>query len=103
MSTTTKIRIGLQAFEHQLLDKSVADIAETAKRTGASVAGPIPLPTKICRYTVLRGPHTDKKAREQFESRVHRRLLDILDPTQQTLDALMKLDLSPGIDVEIKS
>ena len=99
----TKIRIRLKAFDHNLLDKSTADIVETAKRTGAQVAGPIPLPTHISRYTVLRGPHVDKKSREQFEIRTHKRLLDILEPTQQTLDALMKLDLSAGVDVEIRS
>ena len=98
----TKIRIRLKAFDHNLLDKSTLDIVETAKRTGAQVAGPIPLPTHISRYTVLRGPHVDKKSREQFEIRTHKRLLDILEPTQQTLDALMKLDLSAGVDVEIK-
>ena len=103
MAATTKIRIRLKAFDHQLLDKSATDIVETAKRTGARVAGPIPLPTHLSRYTVLRGPHVDKKSREQFEIRTHKRLLDILDPTQQTLDALMKLDLSAGVDVEIKS
>lgn len=103
MADTTKIRIRLRAFDHQLLDKSTSDIVETAKRTGASVAGPIPLPTEIRRYTVLRSPHADKKSREQFEIRTHKRLLDILEPTQQTLDALMKLDLSAGVDVEIKS
>jgi small subunit ribosomal protein S10 len=103
MASATKIRIRLKAFDHQLLDKSATDIVETAKRTGARVAGPIPLPTHISRYTVLRGPHVDKKSREQFEIRTHKRLLDILDPTQQTLDALMKLDLSAGVDVEIKS
>ena len=103
MAATTKIRIRLKAFDHQLLDKSANDIVETAKRTGARVAGPIPLPTHISRYTVLRGPHVDKKSREQFEIRTHKRLLDILEPTQQTLDALMKLDLSAGVDVEIKS
>jgi small subunit ribosomal protein S10 len=103
MTNTTKIRIRLKAFDHQLLDKSATDIVETAKRTGARVAGPIPLPTHISRYTVLRGPHVDKKSREQFEIRTHKRLLDILEPTQQTLDALMKLDLSAGVDVEIKS
>jgi small subunit ribosomal protein S10 len=102
MAATTKIRIRLKAFDHQLLDKSATDIVETAKRTGARVAGPIPLPTHISRYTVLRGPHVDKKSREQFEIRTHKRLLDILEPTQQTLDALMKLDLSAGVDVEIK-
>ena len=103
MASATKIRIRLKAFDHQLLDKSASDIVETAKRTGARVAGPIPLPTHISRYTVLRGPHVDKKSREQFEIRTHKRLLDILEPTQQTLDALMKLDLSAGVDVEIKS
>ena len=99
----SRIRIRLKAFDHQLLDKSTNDIVETAKRTGARVCGPIPLPTHISRYTVLRGPHVDKKSREQFEIRTHKRLLDILEPTQQTLDALMKLDLSAGVDVEIKS
>lgn len=103
MTSDTKIRICLRAFDYQLLDKSAGDIVETAKRTGARVAGPIPLPTHISRYTVLRGPHIDKKSREQFEVRTHKRLLDIMDPTQQTLDALMKLDLSAGVDVEIKS
>ena len=103
MADTTKIRIRLKAFDHQLLDKSTADIVETARRTGARVAGPIPLPTSIRRYTVLRGPHVDKKSREQFEVRTHKRLLDILEPTQQTLEALMKRDLSAGVDVEIKS
>ena len=103
MSNVSKIRIRLKAFDHQLLDKSTTDIVETAKRTGAKVAGPIPLPTHISRYTVLRGPHVDKKSREQFEIRTHKRLLDIIEPTQQTLDALMKLDLSAGVDVEIKS
>ena len=97
------IRIRLKAFDHQLLDKSTSDIVETAKRTGAKVAGPIPLPTKINKYCVLRSPHVDKKSREQFEIRTHKRLLDILEPTQQTLDALMKLDLSAGVDVEIKT
>ena len=103
MATATKIRIRLRAFDHQLLDKSTGDIVETAKRTGARVAGPIPLPTTISRYTVLRGPHVDKKSREQFEIRTHKRVIDIIEPTQQTLDALMKLDLSAGVDVEIKS
>jgi small subunit ribosomal protein S10 len=103
MPDTTKIRIRLKAFDHQLLDKSTTDIVETARRTGARVAGPIPLPTSIRKYTVLRGPHVDKKSREQFEIRTHKRLIDILEPTPQTLDALMKLDLSAGVDVEIKS
>jgi len=98
-----KIRIRLKAYDHKLLDQSAAEIVDTAWRTGAKVAGPIPLPTRIQRYTVLRSPHIDKKSREQFEIRVHKRLLDILEPTQQTLDALMKLDLSPGVDVEIKA
>ena len=100
---STKIRIRLRAFDHQLLDKSTNDIVETAKRTGARVAGPVPLPTELRRYTVLRGPHVDKKSRVQFEIRTHKRLLDIIEPTQQTLDALMKLDLSSGVDVEIKT
>jgi small subunit ribosomal protein S10 len=100
---TTKIRIRLKAYDHRLLDQSTSEIVDTAKRTGARVAGPIPLPTRINRFTVLRGPHVDKKSREQFEIRTHKRLLDILDPNQQTLEALMKLDLSAGVDVEIKS
>jgi small subunit ribosomal protein S10 len=100
---TTKIRIRLKAYDHRLLDQSASEIVETAKRTGARVAGPIPLPTRINRFTVLRGPHVDKKSREQFEIRTHKRLLDILDPNQQTLEALMKLDLSAGVEVEIKS
>jgi small subunit ribosomal protein S10 len=100
---TTKIRIRLKAYDHNLLDQSTHEIVGTAKRTGARVAGPIPLPTRINRYTVLRGPHVDKKSREQFEIRTHKRLIDILEPTQQTLDALMRLDLSAGVDVEIKS
>jgi small subunit ribosomal protein S10 len=99
----TKIRIRLKAYDHRLLDQSASEIVETAKRTGARVAGPIPLPTRISRFTVLRGPHVDKKSREQFEIRTHKRLLDILEPNQQTLEALMKLDLSAGVEVEIKS
>jgi small subunit ribosomal protein S10 len=98
-----KIRIRLKAYDHKLLDQSTREIVETAKRTRATVAGPIPLPTKISRYTVLRGPFIDKKSREQFEIRTHKRLLDILDPTQETIDALMKLDLSAGVDVQLKS
>src|ERR1700754_370190 len=98
-----KIRIRLKAFDSEILDHSTAEIVETARRTGARVAGPIPLPTRINKFTVLRSPHVDKKSREQFEIRTHKRLLDILEPTQQTLDALMKLDLSAGVDVEIKS
>jgi small subunit ribosomal protein S10 len=93
----------LKAYDHRLLDQSAGEIVDTAKRTGAHVAGPVPLPTKINKFTVLRSPHVDKKSREQFEIRTHKRLLDILDPTQQTLDALMKLDLSAGVDVEIKT
>ncbi|MFH1223731.1 MAG: 30S ribosomal protein S10 [Pseudomonadota bacterium] len=102
MNETGKIRIKLRAFDHKLLDQSTREIVETAKRTGAKIAGPIPLPVAIERYTVLRSPHIDKKSREQFEIRTHKRLIDILEPTQQTVDALMKLDLSAGIDVEIK-
>ncbi|MFH1624865.1 MAG: 30S ribosomal protein S10 [Pseudomonadota bacterium] len=97
-----KIRIRLKAYDHRLLDQSAQEIVETAKRTGAKVAGPIPLPTVINKYCVLRSPHVDKKSREQFEIRTHKRLLDILEPTQQTIDALMRLDLSAGVDVEIK-
>jgi small subunit ribosomal protein S10 len=100
---TQKIRIRLKAYDYKLLDQSAGEIVETAKRTGAKVVGPIPLPTRINKYTVLRSPHVDKKSREQFEIRTHKRLLDILEPTQQTLDALMKLDLSAGVDVEIKT
>jgi small subunit ribosomal protein S10 len=96
------IRIRLQGYDHELLDKSTFEIAETAKRTGARIAGPIPLPTTINKYCVLRSPHVDKKSREQFEIRTHKRLLNILEPTQQTVDALMKLDLAAGVDVEIK-
>jgi len=98
-----KIRIRLKAYDYRILDQSTTEIVDTAKRTGARVAGPIPLPTKINKYCVLRSPHGDKKSREQFEIRTHKRLLDILEPTQQTLDALMKLDLSAGVDVEIKT
>ncbi len=97
-----KIRIRLKAYDYRLLDQSVSEIVETAQRTGAKISGPVPLPTSISRYTVLRSPHVDKKSREQFEIRTHKRLLDILEPTQQTVDALMKLDLSAGVDVEIK-
>ena len=100
--TSDKIRIRLKAFDHKVLDQSVMEILDAAKRTGARVSGPIPLPTEINRYCVLRSPHVDKKSREHFEMRTHKRLLDILDPTQQTIDALMKLDLSAGVDVEIK-
>lgn len=99
--TTTKIRIRLKAYDHRLLDNSAKEIVDTVQQTGARVAGPIPLPTQINRFTVLRGPHVDKKSREQFEIRTHKRLIDILEPTGQTIDALMKLDLSAGVDVEI--
>ena len=98
-----KIRIKLKAFDHEVLDQSVWEIVNTAKRTGAKVRGPIPLPTGVNKYTVLRSPHIDKKSREQFEIGTHKRLIDILEPTQQTIDSLMKLDLSAGVDVEIKS
>ncbi|HEY4706459.1 MAG TPA: 30S ribosomal protein S10 [Thermodesulfobacteriota bacterium] len=97
-----KIRIRLKAFDHRLLDKSVKEIVDTARRTGAHIKGPIPLPTRINRFTVLRSPHVDKKSREQFEIRTHKRLMDIMEPTQTTVDALMKLDLPAGVDVEIK-
>ena len=97
-----KIRIKLKAFDHRILDQSVAEIAETAKKTGAVVSGPIPLPTKREDYTVLRGPHVDKKSREQFKINTHKRLLDILNPTSKTIDALKRLDLPAGVDVEIK-
>lgn len=100
--TAQKIRVCLKSYDHKLLDKSVAEIVDTVRRTGANIAGPIPLPTKISRFTVLRSPHVDKKSREQFEIRTHKRLIDIIEPTQQTVDALMKLDLAAGIDVEIK-
>jgi small subunit ribosomal protein S10 len=96
------IRIRLKAFDHRVLDQSTSEIVNTAKRTGAQVRGPIPLPSRIEKFTVLRSPHIDKKSREQFEIRTHKRLLDIVDPTPQTVDALMKLDLAAGVDVEIK-
>ena len=97
-----KIRIRLKAYDHRILDQSTKEIVSTAQRTGARVRGPIPLPTRLSRYTVLRSPHVDKKSREQFEIRTHARLLDILQPTPQTVDALMRLDLPAGVDVEIK-
>ena len=97
-----RIRIRLKAYDHRVLDQSTKEIVRTAKRTGAQVRGPIPLPTRIEKFTVNRSPHVDKKSREQFEIRTHRRLLDIVDPTPQTVDALMKLDLAAGVDVEIK-
>ena len=96
------IRIRLKAFDHRVLDQSTAEIVTTAKRTGAAVRGPIPLPTKIEKFTVWRSPHIDTKSREPFEIRTPRRLLDIIDPTQQPVDALMRLDLAAGVDVEIK-
>ncbi len=97
-----KIRIRLKAYDSKLLDQSSVEIVNTAKRTGARIIGPIPLPTSINKYCVLRSPHVDKKSREQFEIRTHKRLIDIMEPTQQTIDSLMKLDLSAGVDVEIK-
>ena len=103
MEAREKIRIRLKAYDHRVLDQSTWEIVQTAKRTGALVTGPIPLPTDINRYTVLRSPHVDKKSREQFEIRTHKRLIDILEPTTQTVDALMKLDLPAGVDVEIKA
>ena len=96
------IRIRLKAFDHRVLDQSTSEIVNTARRTGARVRGPIPMPTRIEKFTVLRSPHIDKKSREQFEIRTHRRVLDIVDPTPQTVDALMKLDLAAGVGVEIK-
>jgi small subunit ribosomal protein S10 len=98
-----RIRIPLKAYDHRLLDQSALQIVETAQRTGAEVVGPVPLPTRIEKFTVLRSPFIDKDSREQFEIRTHKRLLDIIEPNQQTLDALMKLDLSAGVDVEIKT
>ena len=97
-----RIRIRLKSFDHRMIDRSAQDIVNTAKNTGARIAGPIPLPTKIQKYTVLRSPHIDKTSREQFESRTHKRLIDILDDTPQTVDSLMKLDLPAGGEVEIK-
>ena len=100
--TKQKIRIRLRAFEHKMLDDSLSKIVDVVRRTGAHISGPVLLPTKIKRYTVLRSPHVDKKSREQFEIRTHKRLIDIVDPTPQTVDALMKLELAVGVDVEIK-
>ena len=102
MLENQNIRIRLRAFDHRLLDQSTREIVNTAKRTGAQVVGPIPLPTRIEKFTVNRSVHVDKKSREQFEIRTHKRVLDIIDPTPQTVDALMKLDLAAGVDVEIK-
>ena len=97
-----KIRIKVSGYDHRLVDQSSLQIVETAERTGAVVAGPVPLPTKIERYTLLRSPHVNKKARDQFEIRTHKRIMDIIEPTDKTVDALMKLDLAAGVDVEIK-
>jgi small subunit ribosomal protein S10 len=97
-----KIRIKLKAFDHRMIDRSAAEIVDTAKRTGAIVKGPIPLPTRIERFTLLRSPHVNKKARDQYEIRTHKRIMDIVEPTDKTVDALMKLDLASGVDVEIK-
>ncbi|MCL1816213.1 MAG: 30S ribosomal protein S10 [Clostridiales bacterium] len=97
-----KIRIRLKAYDHRLLDQSAARIVETAKRTGAAVSGPIPLPTQKAIYTILRSPHVNKDSREQFEMRTHKRLIDILEPTPKTMDSLMRLDLPAGVDIEIK-
>ena len=102
MSTSQKIRIRLKAFDYRLIDQSASQIVDTAKRTGAVVKGPVPLPTKIERYDVLRSPHVNKTSRDQFEIRTHLRMMDIVDPTDKTVDALMKLDLPAGVDVEIK-
>ena len=97
-----KIRISLKAFDHKMIDRSALEIVDTARRTGALVMGPIPLPTRIEKFTLLRSPHVNKKARDQFEIRTHKRILDIVEPTDKTVDALMKLDLAAGVDVEIK-
>jgi len=97
-----KIRIRLKAFDHRLIDRSAAEIVDTARRTGALVHGPIPLPSKVERYTLNRSPHCDTKSRDQFEMRTHKRIMDIIEPTDKTVDALMKLDLAAGVDVEIK-
>ncbi|WP_440997134.1 30S ribosomal protein S10 [Arhodomonas sp. SL1] len=102
MASNQRIRIRLKAFDHKLIDQSAREIVETAKRTGAQVKGPIPLPTKKERYTILISPHVNKDARDQYEIRTHKRLMDIVDPTEKTVDALMKLDLAAGVDVQIK-
>ena len=102
MTNNQSIRIRLKGFDHRLIDLSTKEIVETAKRTGAHVRGPIPLPTKIEKFTVLTSPHVNKDARDQYEIRTHKRMLDIVDPTDKTVDALMKLDLSAGVDVQIK-
>lgn len=101
-SANQNIRIKLKAFDHKLIDQSAVEIVETAKRTGARVRGPIPLPTKMERFTILISPHVDKDARDQYEIRTHKRIMDILDPTDKTVDALMKLDIAAGVDVQIK-
>ncbi|MCC6025667.1 MAG: 30S ribosomal protein S10 [Caldimicrobium sp.] len=103
MLGSPKIRIKLKSYDHRVLDRSVLQIVNTAKETGAKVVGPIPLPTKISRWTVLRSPHIDKNSREQFEIREHKRLIEIYEPTQQTIDALMQLELPAGVEVEIKT
>jgi len=102
MPKDNKIRIRLKAYDHEVLDQSAKKIVETARRTGAEVSGPIPLPTKRTVYTILRSPHVNKDSREQFEMRVHKRLIDIIDPTPKTVDSLMRLDLPAGVDIEIK-
>ncbi|NLO89575.1 MAG: 30S ribosomal protein S10 [Clostridia bacterium] len=102
MAKDNKIRIRLKAYDHEILDQSAKKIVETARRTGAEVSGPIPLPTKRTVYTILRSPHVNKDSREQFEMRVHKRLIDIIDPTPKTVDSLMRLDLPAGVDIEIK-
>ncbi len=102
MAASQTIRIRLKAFDHRLIDRSAKEILETAKRTGARVLGPIPLPTKKERFTILVSPHVNKNARDQYEIRTHKRLMDIVDPTEKTVDALMKLDLAAGVDVQIK-
>ena len=102
MAQQTRIRLRLKAYDHRVLDQSASEIVETARRTGASVAGPVPLPTKRELYTVLRSPHVDKKSREQFKIETHKRIVDILNPTSRTVDALRKLDLPAGVDIEIK-
>ena len=102
MVESQKIRISLKAFDHKSIDRSALEIVDTARRTGALVMGPIPLPTKIEKYTLLRSPHVNKKARDQFEIRTHKRIVDIVQPTDKTVDALMRLDLAAGVDVEIK-
>ena len=101
-SSSQRIRIRLKAFDHRLIDRSASEIVQTAKRTGARVRGPIPLPTRKERFTVLISPHVDKNARDQYEIRTHKRIMDIEDPTDKTVDALMKLDLAAGVDVQIK-